>query len=43
MQKDLTGLLAKIEVSLDYPENDYEYETKNEIIIKTSKIKKDIG
>jgi len=43
MQKDLTDLLAKIEVSLDYPENDYEYETKNEIIIKTSKIKKEIG
>lgn len=42
MQSDLTDLLAKIEVSLDYPENDYEEEIKSEVVSKTKNIKVDL-
>lgn len=38
MQNKLTDLLAKIEVALDYPENDYEEGTKQEIKTNTNSI-----
>lgn len=42
MQTTLTNLLAQIEVSLDYPENDYEEGTKKDIYSNVIKIKDDL-
>lgn len=41
-QNHITAMLAKIEVVLDYPENDYEESTLNEIEFKTTEIKEEL-
>ena len=41
-QNHITAMLAKIEVVLDYPENDYEEETIEEIEFKVNEIKQDL-
>jgi len=38
MQKGLTQMLAKIEVTLDYPEVDYEEQTSAEILVELKKL-----
>lgn len=42
LQNHITAMIAKIEVVLDYPENDYEEETINEVQFKVSEIKSDL-
>ena len=42
LQNHITAMIAKIEVVLDYPENDYEEETINEVHFKVSEIKSDL-
>ena len=41
LQNHITAMLAKIEVVVDYPENDYEEETLSEIQFKVSEIKEE--
>lgn len=42
LQNHITAMLAKIEVVLDYPENDYEEETLSEIQFKVTEIKEEL-
>ena len=39
LQKQLTDIMAEIEVNLDYPEHDIEYQTEQQIEIKLNNIK----
>lgn len=43
LQNHITAMLAKIEVVLDYPENDYEEETIDEINFKVTQIKGELN
>lgn len=43
LQNHITAILAKIEVVLDYPENDYEEETIAEIDFKVSQIREELN
>lgn len=43
LQNHITAMLAKIEVVLDYPENDYEEETISEIEFKVSEIRDELN
>lgn len=43
LQNHITAMLAKIEVVLDYPENDYEEETISEIEFKVGEIKEELS
>lgn len=42
-QDELTNILAEIDVNLDYPEHDIEYETKDNITNKLNKILEDLN
>ncbi len=42
MQESLTDVLSEVEVNLDYPEHDIEYETKENILTKLNKILIDV-
>lgn len=42
MQREIIDIMSDIEVSFDYPENDIEYKTKEDIKTKIKKIREDI-